>query len=119
MTSKPYRLEPDGILLFLRVTPKAGADEIDGIEERDDGTAVLRVRVRAIPDKGKANSAAIAVVSKALRVPKTKISLAAGDTARLKTLRLSGDPARLEVRVTMLLMAELLRGAVKRLGPLK
>ncbi len=91
----PWRAEPDGVTLFLRVTPNAGVDRIEGVEQRDDGTTVLRLRVKAMPDKGKANAAVIAVLAKALDVPKSAITLVSGDTARLKTLRLSGDPAAL------------------------
>jgi uncharacterized protein YggU (UPF0235/DUF167 family) len=96
---QPYRREPDGLLLFLRVTPKAGTDRIEGVEVRDDGGAVLRLRVRAIPDKGKANAAAIALVAKALGIPKGAVALVAGDTARLKTLRLGGEPDALIARL--------------------
>jgi uncharacterized protein YggU (UPF0235/DUF167 family) len=92
---KPYRLEPGGLILHVRVTPNAGADRIDGPESRDDGTIVLRLRVRAVPDKGKANAAVMALLAKALGLPKSAVTLVAGDTARLKTLRLSGDPAAL------------------------
>jgi uncharacterized protein YggU (UPF0235/DUF167 family) len=79
----------------LRVTPNAGADRIEGVETRDDGTAVLRLRVAAVPDKGKANAAAIALLAKALDVPKSAIAVTAGETARLKTLRIAGDPGAL------------------------
>ena len=46
-----------GLRLDLRVTPNAGADRIEGVEARDDGSVVLRVRVAAIADKGRANTA--------------------------------------------------------------
>ena len=76
-----------GIRLVVRVTPNAGADRIDGPETRDDGSEVLRVRVSAVPDKGKANAAVIALLAKALGVPKSSMAVVSGDTARLKTLR--------------------------------
>lgn len=86
-----YRLSPQGLSLFVRVTPNAGRDAIEGEELRDDGTAVLRVRVKAVPDKGKANAAVIALLAKVLHLPKSAITLASGETARFKTLTLSGD----------------------------
>jgi uncharacterized protein (TIGR00251 family) len=101
---QPYRREPDGLLLFLRVTPNAGADRIEGVEERDDGSAVLRIRVRAIPDKGKANAAVIALIAKALDVPKSATTLVAGETARLKTVLVSGEPDALIGRLAPLLV---------------
>ena len=58
---------------------------------RDDGTAVLRLRVSAVPDKGKANAAVVALLAKALDVPKSSVSVTSGETARLKTLAIMGD----------------------------
>lgn len=86
-----YRLSPLGLSLFVRVTPNAGRDAIEGEELRDDGTAVLRVRVKAVPDKGKATAAVIALLAKALHLPKSAIMVTSGDTARFKTLSVSGD----------------------------
>ena len=94
----PYRLSPTGLSLFVRVTPNAGRDAIEGVELRDDGSAVLRLRVKAVPDKGKANAAVIALLAKALGVPKSAIEVTSGETARLKTLNVTGDAAELTKR---------------------
>ncbi|WP_137150590.1 DUF167 family protein [Devosia sp. FKR38] len=104
MTATPlcYRLSPSGLSLFVRVTPNAGRDGIEGVEIRDDGTAVLRVRVKAVPDKGKATAAVIVVLAKALGVPKSSINVTSGDTARLKTLAVAGDGPALVHAITAL-----------------
>ena len=91
----PYRLSPTGLSLFVRVTPNAGRDAIEGVELRDDGSAVLRLRVKAVPDKGRANAGVVAVLAKALGVPKSAITVTSGETARLKTLAITGDSATL------------------------
>jgi uncharacterized protein (TIGR00251 family) len=98
----PWRTEPDGLLIALRVTPNAGADRIEGIEIRDDGAAVLRVRVRAVPDRGKANAAVVSVLAAALGIPRTAIAIVTGETARMKTVRATGDPAVLVTRLQAL-----------------
>ncbi len=90
-----YRLSPLGLSLFVRVTPNAGRDAIEGVEQRDDGSAVLRVRVKAVPDKGKANAAVVALLAKALGVPRSAVTVVSGETARLKTLAVVGDSAAL------------------------
>ncbi len=90
-----FALRPDGVRLHIRATPNAGLDRIDGFETRDDGATVLRVRVSAVPDKGKANAALIALLARTLGVPKSAITLVAGETARFKTLEITGDPAAL------------------------
>ena len=98
----PYRLSPTGLSLFVRVTPNAGRDALEGVELRDDGSAVLRLRVKAVPDKGKANAAVIALIAKALGVPKSAITLVSGETTRQKTLNVVGDAAELSKRVALL-----------------
>jgi uncharacterized protein (TIGR00251 family) len=69
-------------LLAVRVTPKASADRI-AVEN-----GIVRVWVTPPPDKGKANEAVIALVAKALRVPKSAVELVRGETARQKLLRI-------------------------------
>ena len=98
----PYRLSPTGLSLFVRVTPNAGRDAIEGVETRDDGSAVLRLRVKAVPDKGKANAGVIALLAKALGVPKSAIAVTAGETARQKTLSVVGDGAELVAAIERL-----------------
>ena len=93
---------PDGVRVYLRVTPNAGVDRVEGIETRDDGTTVLRVRVKAVPDRGKANAAVIALLGKTLGIPKSAITLVSGDTARFKTLHIAGDPAALAAALAKL-----------------
>lgn len=88
--------------LHLRVTPNAGVNRIDGTELRDDGSAVLRVRVTAVPDKGKANAAVTGLLAKALAVPKSAVVLVQGETARLKTFEIAGDPEVLVARIEAL-----------------
>ncbi|WP_274532590.1 DUF167 family protein [Devosia sp. Root685] len=97
-----FRPTPEGLLMFLRVTPNAGRDAIDGAESRDDGSTVLRIRVSAVPDKGKANAAVIALLAKPLGVPKSSISLVSGDTARMKTVLISAASADVEARLKAL-----------------
>jgi uncharacterized protein (TIGR00251 family) len=82
----------DGIELHLRLTPKSSRDALEGVETRADGARALKARVRAVPEDGKANDALIALVSKQLKLPASRIKLVSGATARQKTLFLEGDP---------------------------
>ena len=56
---------------------------------------MLRLRVAAVPDKGKANAAVVALLAKALDVPKSAIAVTSGETARFKTVRIASDPGAL------------------------
>jgi uncharacterized protein YggU (UPF0235/DUF167 family) len=91
----PWRYSAQGISVALRVTPRGGRDDIDGLETLADGRAVIKVRVRAIAEDGAANRAVTELLAKALGVPKAKVRLIFGATSRLKQLAVDGDPAKL------------------------
>lgn len=76
---------------MVRLTPKGGRDAIDGVETLSDGRAVLKARVRAAPTEGEANDALRRLIAKLVGVPLRDVTLAAGATARIKRLAISGD----------------------------
>jgi hypothetical protein len=79
------------LLLTVRLTPKAGRDAIDGIEQMADGRSVLKARVRAAASDGEANAALVRLVARSLAVAPRQVSLIAGATARLKRLKIEGS----------------------------
>jgi uncharacterized protein len=87
----PWRAVADGLVLTVRLTPKGGRDEIDGVEALSDGRPVLKARVRAAPEDGKANDALVKLLSKAAGVSRSAVSITAGQTSRVKTLAITGD----------------------------
>jgi uncharacterized protein (TIGR00251 family) len=91
----PWRYSTQGISVGLRVTPRGGRDEIDGLETLANGRTVVKVRVRAIAEGGEANRAVIELLAKALGVPKAKVRVLSGTTSRLKQIAVDGDPAKL------------------------
>jgi uncharacterized protein YggU (UPF0235/DUF167 family) len=93
--SSPFRLRDGGVDLFVRLTPKAALDRLEGVETSADGRSHLKARVRAVPENGAANQALQRLVAKALGVPASAVSVVAGGTSRLKTLRISGEPRAL------------------------
>jgi uncharacterized protein YggU (UPF0235/DUF167 family) len=99
--SSPFRQRDNGIDLFVRLTPKAALDRIDGIGTAD-GRSHLKARVRAVPENGAANQALERMLAKALRVPVSAVSVIAGGTSRLKTLRVVGEPTALAKSVEAL-----------------
>ncbi|UVK56263.1 DUF167 domain-containing protein [Mesorhizobium sp. AR02] len=93
--SAPLRIRQNGIDLFVRLTPKSSVDRFEGVEASADGRSHLKARVRAVPENGAANQALEKLVAKTLGVPASAVSVVAGGTARLKTLRIAGDPEAL------------------------
>ncbi|MEO9592626.1 DUF167 domain-containing protein [Rhodopirellula bahusiensis] len=66
----------------VRVTPKAKKASVGGLHD-----GALKVSVHAVPEDGKANKAVIASLAKWLRVSKGRVAIVAGETSRLKTVR--------------------------------
>jgi uncharacterized protein YggU (UPF0235/DUF167 family) len=85
----PWKEIPGGIEIAVRLTPRGGRAAIDGIGEAG-GQPVLRVRVAAPPVEGAANAALIECLARALDLPRSAVTLSAGDHARVKRLRLMG-----------------------------
>jgi uncharacterized protein (TIGR00251 family) len=90
-----WRYSAQGVSVALRVTPRGGRDEIDGLETLANGRTVIKVRVRAIADGGEANRAVMELLAKALGVPKASVRILSGATSRLKQIAVDGDPAKL------------------------
>ena len=99
MTARPWRITPEGIEVRVRATPRGGRDALDGVETRDDGAAVLKVRVRAAPEDGAANAAVRDVLRRALGLPASAVALTTGATARIKQFRIAGDGPALAARL--------------------
>jgi uncharacterized protein (TIGR00251 family) len=91
----PWRYSTQGISVALRVTPRGGRDDIDGVETLANGRSVVKVRVRAIADGGEANRAVTELMAKALGVTKASVRILSGTTSRLKQIAVDGDPAKL------------------------
>ena len=102
----PWRVAADGLSLTVRLTPKGGRDAIDGVERLADGRAVLKARVRAAPTEGAANAALVKLLARALDVAPRSVSLLAGETARIKRLRIEGPGAALAAALERILAAE-------------
>lgn len=98
-----YRARPDGIDLFVRLTPKSSRDSIDGAGATADGATHLDARVRAVPEKGAANAALERLLADWLGLPKRSVSVVGGATSRLKTIRIPGEPAAIAKAIEELL----------------
>ena len=99
----PFQVSSDHVRLSVKLTPNAGRDGIDGAEAGADGETLLKARVTAVPEKGKANKALIELLAKSLKLPKSSISVISGDTARKKILRIDGDTEEIAAKLQALL----------------
>jgi uncharacterized protein (TIGR00251 family) len=67
------------MMIKVKVTPNSREEKVIGEEE-----GVLKVKVRAFPEDGKANAALIEVLAKHYNLPKRCIIIQSGHTSRMK-----------------------------------
>ncbi len=77
--------------IHVRVTPKASRNEIFS-ETLETGETRVRVYVTTAPEDGKANKAVLALLAKALPLPKSSLKIIQGDTTRDKVIKISAFP---------------------------
>jgi len=91
----PFVAAANSVRVAVRLNPKASAAGIDGVGIDGDGTARLRARVTAAPERGKANGALIALLAREWRLPKGRMRVTAGVASRCKTVTIAGAPKTL------------------------
>lgn len=84
------------MLVCVRLTPKSSRDALEGLDTLSDGRVVMKARVRAVPEDGKANEALVRLIARTLETPRSHVGVVAGATSRLKTIRIDGPPGDLE-----------------------
>ena len=77
----------DPARISLKVVPGSSRDDVAGWLEE-----VLKVRVRAPPERGKANAAVEKLIANALAIPPNAVRIVSGLTAERKTAEISGLP---------------------------
>ena len=79
------RAHPDGVLLSVKVQPRASANEI-GEALGDE----LRIKVTAPPVDAAANEALLRLLAQQLHCPRNRVDIVRGHTSRHKTVKLYG-----------------------------
>jgi len=103
---RPWSPVTGGVRLVVRVTPRGGRDAVMGLGVDADEKPHLKLRVAAPPVDGDANEAVEKLLAKWLGVAKTAVDVVSGQTARLKTVKIDGDPVQLLRRCQALLPEE-------------
>ena len=84
----PIRQTRSGVTFSIKVHPRAKKNGITG----EVGDA-LKVALTAPPVEGKANEACNDFFAKLLEVPRSSVTIGAGETSRNKVIRVVGLPA--------------------------
>jgi len=89
----------EGIRVAVRVTPKSGRDALEGVAHDANGKSVLKTRISAAPEHGKANSALVLLLSEQFGVPKSAVTILRGIRTRVKQVHIRGDKEKLAARL--------------------
>jgi len=76
---------PHGATFAVRVQPRARKNAIMG----EIGDA-LKIALTAPPVEGRANEACVDFLAEFLKVPRSSVTIAAGETSRNKVIRIAG-----------------------------
>jgi uncharacterized protein len=79
---------PDGVILAVRVVPRAGRSGPAGTRD-----GALLVKLNAPPVEGAANAELIAVIAAVLDVAKSAVTIVSGERSRAKRVRVTGVDA--------------------------
>ncbi len=75
--------------LRIKVIPNSSNNEIKEIMIDDSGEETIKIKIKAAPEKGKANTELIKFLSKELDIKKPTISIISGKTDRIKLIKIS------------------------------
>ena len=96
----PIHNTPAGATFQVKVHPRARKNAITGMV----GDA-LKVALTAPPVGGRANKACIAYLAEFLNVPRSSVTIAAGESSRQKLIRITGvGAAQVEERLRAILV---------------
>lgn len=80
-------LPPSGYIC-IKVVPKSQKTELVEIFEDTDSGQTYKIRLKAAPEKGKANEELIRFLAKELNLPRTAFSIISGKTDRIKLIKI-------------------------------
>jgi uncharacterized protein (TIGR00251 family) len=81
MTAPEIQSTPEGLLITIKVVPGSSRTTLCGTLE-----SMLKIKVAAPPEKGKANACIIDYLAKTLGIKKKAIRIVSGQTASIKQI---------------------------------
>ena len=87
----PIEKTKNGVMLYVRATPKASRNAITGIAEGANQQLELKISVTTVPDGGKANEAILNLLAKEWKLLKSPMRVMSGATHRHKVILIVGD----------------------------
>jgi uncharacterized protein (TIGR00251 family) len=87
----PVEKSKNGVMLYVRATPKASCNAITGIAGGAGQQLELKISVTALPDGGMANEAILNLLANEWKL-KSPMRVMSGATNRHKVILIAGEP---------------------------
>ncbi|HSI41502.1 MAG TPA: DUF167 family protein [Xanthobacteraceae bacterium] len=97
-----WSVQPDGVRVDVRATPRGGRDAVDGVAVLADGRLVLKARIAVAAEDGKANAALARLLGNLVGLPVSRVTLLHGASARLKCFHLAGPGPEIAAKLDAL-----------------
>ncbi|MCX5637832.1 MAG: DUF167 domain-containing protein [Planctomycetota bacterium] len=85
MASLTIQEVDDGVVFVAKIVPGSSRTAVCGLFD-----GMLKIKVSAAPERGKANQCLVEFLAKQLGVKKNAVSIVSGHTVRVKRLQISG-----------------------------
>ena len=89
--SELFELHKKGLMIRVRISPNSSSCAVNGIMDSADGAKLLKISLKSVPEKGKANKELIDFLAQKMRIPKIDIELVSGETQRVKKILFYGE----------------------------
>ena len=97
--SELFELHKKGLMIRVRISPNSSSCAVNGVMEAADGTKLLKISLKSVPEKGKANKELIDFLAQKMRIPKIDIELVSGETQRVKKILFYGEAKALKAQL--------------------
>ncbi len=77
------------VFLDLKVIPRSKINSLEGLLQVTSNKYLAKLRIKALPEKGKANLELIKYLSKTLDLPQQNIVIISGHTSSLKKIKIN------------------------------
>lgn len=82
-------LQKDGLLyLNVKVIPRAQKTELTELMQGPEGEEILKIKVAAVPERGRANAELCKYLSKVFNISKSAVMVSQGQTSQRKVVKI-------------------------------
>jgi uncharacterized protein (TIGR00251 family) len=91
-----FHVKEGALFAHVQVVPNADRDAIVGIVQDEYGRDYLKIRIKAVPEKGKANKALLKFLAKEWGCTQTELEIVSKPTIKTKTIRVPCEESEMK-----------------------